>query len=98
MTFSVQDNGLQKGKGKRKNTNWKWKGESVEEVKEMLHLGIKMQPNESNVRKNVKGKCGDETSVGNRKKIVRRRLPKVDDAVRPSGCGSHVVRGGTFRL
>ena len=31
--------------GKQKNTSWNWKGERVEEVKEMLYLGINMQRN-----------------------------------------------------
>ena len=42
--------------------------------------------------------CGDETSMGNRRKKVQRRLQKKDDAVRLFRCGSHVVRGKTFRL
>ena len=36
---------FRKGVGKEKNTSWKWKSERVEEVKEILYLGIKMQRN-----------------------------------------------------
>ena len=83
---------FKKGEGKEKNTSWNWKSERLEEVKEMLYLGIKMQ------RKNEKSKCGDETDMGNRRDKVLERLQKKDDTVQPSGCGSHVVRGRTFRL
>ena len=31
---------FKKGGGKEKNTSWNWKGERVEEVKEILYLGI----------------------------------------------------------
>ena len=43
----VQDNGLQKEGGKEKNMIRNWKGRigRVEEVKEMLYLGIKIQGN-----------------------------------------------------
>ena len=34
---------FKEGGGKEKNTSWNWKGERVEEVKEMLYLGTKMQ-------------------------------------------------------
>ena len=30
---------------KKKNTSWNWKGERVEEVKEILYLGINLQRN-----------------------------------------------------
>ena len=34
---------FKKGGGKEKNTSSNWKGERVEEVKEMLYLGVKMR-------------------------------------------------------
>ena len=36
--------------------------------------------------------------MGNLRKRVPERLQKKDDAVRLSGCGSHVVRGTAFLL
>ena len=36
---------FKKGGGREKNTSWNWKGERIEEVKEMLYLGINMQRN-----------------------------------------------------
>ena len=36
---------FKKGGGKEKNTSWNWKDERVEEVKEILYLGINLQRN-----------------------------------------------------
>ena len=43
--MSTNEQSSKREEKKKKNTNWKWKGKSVEEVKEMSYLGIKMQGN-----------------------------------------------------
>ena len=71
-------------KKKTRTGNGKVKGERVKHIKEMLYLEIKMQENgdlTNHKRKNEKIKCGDETSMGNRRTKVPRRLQKKDDAV-----------------
>ena len=62
----------------------------------MLYLGIKMQRN-GDLTNHIKERMKiANVVVRNRRKKVSERLQKKDDAVRLSGCGSHVVQVELF--